>query len=138
MKDLGVRFSTPIDAARPRGPRLIEAYSPKLGRRVQLFDHGAFAVWIGLEAAPSVISLCERPARMGSTAADPLIDFWVRVTDGEVFLVVTQDDATDDLPARVDGIKLCRVAAADRAAANVWTGSPTGNACCPSSTPRGA
>ena len=120
MKALGPRFSAPISVARPRAARLLEGYSPKLGRRVQLFDHAAFAVWIGLEAAPAVISLCERPARAGPAATDRMIDFWVRVTDGEAFLVVTHDDAADELPARVDGIEVRHVGAADRAAANVW------------------
>jgi hypothetical protein len=46
---------------RPRGARLIEGFSPKLGRRLQFFDHATFGVWIGLEATPDVITFCERP-----------------------------------------------------------------------------
>ena len=44
--------------ARPRGARLIEGFSPKLGRRLQFFDHTAFAVWIALEATPDVTGVC--------------------------------------------------------------------------------
>ncbi|MBW8832899.1 MAG: hypothetical protein JF606_26610 [Burkholderiales bacterium] len=52
-----------------------------IGRRVQLFDHAAFAVWLGLEAEPAVSSLCERPARIGPDANALPIDFWVRRVD---------------------------------------------------------
>ena len=47
MKGLHARYSAPISTARPRASRLIEAYSPKLGRRIQLFDHkdAARAYW---------------------------------------------------------------------------------------------
>ena len=46
------RFGSPVDVPRPRGARLLEAFSPKLGRRVRLFDHAAFEQWIQLEADP--------------------------------------------------------------------------------------
>ena len=38
MNDSAPRFATPMDAPRPRGARLLEAFSPKLGRRVRVFD----------------------------------------------------------------------------------------------------
>ena len=46
MKDSAARFVSPLQVGRPRGARLLEAHSPKLGRRVRLFDHLAFAQWI--------------------------------------------------------------------------------------------
>ena len=120
MKELPARFSVPISTARPRASRLIEAYSPKLGRRVQLFDHASFAVWIGLEASPTVTSLCERPARLGSAANDPVIDFWVRHDGVEEFLIAAPDDAAHAWPDHVDGTSLRFVRPADRAAAGIW------------------
>ena len=56
MKDLSHRFSIPIDMPRPRGSRLIEGFSPKLGRRLQFFEHATFAIWIALKAKPDVIA----------------------------------------------------------------------------------
>ena len=120
MKDLAPRFCAPISVARPRASRLLEGYSPKLGRRVQLFDHAAFAVWIGLEADAAVIALCERPARMGPAANDPPIDFWVQRTDREEFVLVAHRDAASRLPARIDGIEVHHITDADLAAARAW------------------
>ena len=120
MKGFHARYSAPISTARPRASRLIEAYSPKLGRRIQLFDHATFAVWIGLEAAPSVTSLCERPVRLGGAANDPVIDFWVRHDGVEQFLNVASDGDARTRPDHVDGIPLRLVRPPDRAAAGIW------------------
>ena len=95
MKDLSPRFSFPIDMPRPRGSRLIEGFSPKLGRRLQFFDHATFAVWIALEATPDVITLCERPSRTGKDKGDPIVDFWVRRAVGEEFLFVSHTLTSD-------------------------------------------
>ena len=81
MNGLAPRFSSPVDVPRPRGSRLLEAFSPKLGRRVRLFDHAAFGQWIQLEADPSVLCLCERPQRLGVNGNGRLIDFWVERHD---------------------------------------------------------
>ena len=35
-------FTAPLETARPRGSRLLEAFSPKLGRHVRLFDYRSF------------------------------------------------------------------------------------------------
>ena len=134
MKELPARFSASISIARPLASRLIEAYSPKLGRRVRLFDHATVAVWIGLEASPAVTSLCERPARLGSAANDPVIDFWVRHDGVEEFLIAAPDDAAHAWPDHVDGISLRFVRPADRAAAGIWIANwqrmlPVINAC---------
>jgi hypothetical protein len=71
MTDLTARFSEPINIGRPRAGRLIEGLSPKLARRVRLFDHATFAAWIALEADPTVITFCEHPARI---AANETVD----------------------------------------------------------------
>nr|WP_295775515.1 hypothetical protein [Rhodoferax sp.] len=121
MKDFSPRFCIPIDVPRPRGARLIEGFSLKLGRRLQFFDHATFAVWIALEAAPDVISFCERPSRSGKDKGDPIVDFWVRRAAGEEFLFVPTSDKSVpcvdmcmNLPART-------VSASERAAQSIWT-----------------
>ena len=53
------RFQSAISSARPRGGRVIESYSPKLGRRLQCFGEDVFRQWIRLEADPSVETFCE-------------------------------------------------------------------------------
>jgi hypothetical protein len=121
MKDLSPRFCIPINMPRPRGARLIEGFSPKLGRRLQLFDHAAFSVWIGLEADPKVLSLCERPARLGLTNTDPVIDFWVQQSGGEEFHLVPQSEQDNSLPTNLGGTPIRTITAVDRAAAGVWT-----------------
>lgn len=64
MRSFAPRFSIPLDAPRPRGARLLEGFSPKLGRRICLFDRAAFDQWLRLEADPTVLCLCERPLRL--------------------------------------------------------------------------
>jgi hypothetical protein len=46
MTKLHARFSEPIDMARPQGARLLEAFSPKLGRRIRHFDRAVFEFWV--------------------------------------------------------------------------------------------
>ena len=41
--------------------RVIESYSPKLGRRMQCFGEPVFRQWIRLEADPTVQAFCEHP-----------------------------------------------------------------------------
>lgn len=118
MKGFTPRFAAPLDAPRPRGARLLEAFSPKLGRRVRLFDHACFEQWIRLEADPSVQWLCERPARLGVARDARLIDFWVQRCEGEQLLLV--DRAAEPAPETVGGLPVHRVATAELAAAAMW------------------
>ncbi len=121
MKDLSPRFCIALNMPRPRGARLIEGFSLKLGRRLQLFSYATFGVWIGLEADPSVSALCERPTRLGSTKTDQIIDFWVRRPAGDEFLMVAQGDTDAALPCKIDETPLRCISAVDRAASAVWT-----------------
>lgn len=73
---------------RPRGCRLLEAFSPKLSKPIRLFDRASFGQWIRLEADPAVLSLCERPTRLGINHDGRLIDFWVQRRNGEEMLLV--------------------------------------------------
>ena len=125
MKDLSLRFINPTNMSRPRGARLIEGFSLKLGRRVQFFDQATFGVWIGLEADPSVNGLCERPARIGPARGDSIIDFWVRRTTGEEFLMVQAGDTENPLAFDIDGIPVRYVSAVDRAASGTLAAETT-------------
>ena len=120
MKDLAPRFAVPLEVPRSRGARLLEAYSPKLERRVQFFDHRSFEQWLRLEADPRVIALCERPTRVGPKTNDRIVDFWVRRADTQE-LIVVQTTSSDTLPARVAGLPLHTVRLGDLAAASAWT-----------------
>lgn len=88
MKASALRFAAPLDMPRPRGARLLEAFSPKLERRWRFFDRASFGQWIRLEADAAVQALCERPARPGKTDNARLADFWIRREDGELLLVL--------------------------------------------------
>ncbi len=54
------RYTQPTKITRPRGSRLIETYSPELGRRVSFYSRVAFELWLGLEADSVVMTFCER------------------------------------------------------------------------------
>ena len=120
MKDSAPRFATPMDAPRPRGARLLEAFSPKLGRRVHVFDRATFDQWIRLEADPSVLMLCERPTRLGIDRGGWLIDFWVWRDGREEMLLLGHDEAEQAVPDQIDGVALRVIAPAELSAANIW------------------
>ncbi len=118
MKDFAARFRSPVPATRPRGARLLEAYSPKLDRRVRFFDHLAFSQWIRLEADPGVLNFCERPARVDRRPDACLIDFWVQRAGTEKLLLI---ESRYDLPLQdVNGLTIDVVALAELAAARMW------------------
>jgi len=116
-------FQSAISSARPRGVRVIEAYSPKLGRRLQCFGEHAFGQWIRLEADPSVQTFCERPAYLDFAAGKRLADFWVRRDDREMLIVV--DDESPASTIMIGDVKLAILAIppAELAAARVWIGN---------------
>ena len=119
MERFPPRFAVPVDVARPRGARLLEAFSPKLGRTVRYFDHAAFEYWVGLEANPGVQIFCERPVRFPNGEGDGTADFWVRRQAGEAILLLGSRDAAV-VPSEVDGLPVQVVAAAEIAAARTW------------------
>lgn len=73
MKDLARRFCVPVIQTRPKGARLLEGFSPKLKRRVQLFDYSSFSVWIlgsahdGHPCGVSRIESCSRTLGSGKS-----------------------------------------------------------------------
>jgi hypothetical protein len=111
-------FTAPLETARPRGSRLLEAFSPKLGRRMRLFDYRSFRQWLRLEADPTVLAFCERPARLGPQPDARLVDFWIRRHDGEAMLLL--EPAPEAGPPQVEGVDLRVIPAAELAAAGLW------------------
>lgn len=120
MKDSSARFAAPLETVRPRGGRLIEGFSVKLQRRVRLFSHSSFAQWIRLEADPSVLAFCERPARAGPGPASRLIDFWVQRADEDAMLLLAE---REDVPSQLHGMGMRVVGDAELAAASIWIGN---------------
>jgi hypothetical protein len=114
------RYSQPGKMSRPRGARLIETYSPKLGRRVSLYSRAAFELWLGLEADPDVIVFCERPATFDVNGREHVLDMWVQCESGEHFIKHT-DDTT--IPLEWNGLPVKRIADADLAATRMWSGN---------------
>lgn len=120
MKESPPRFSTPISAPRPRGARLITAFSPTLQRTVRAFDYAGLEQWVRLEADPAVTSFCEHPLRVGDDSDARLIDFWVRRAGHEELLVVDRGRPPTELPGSIDGVPLKLIPAAELAAAATW------------------
>lgn len=114
------RFHAAVSCARPSGTRVIEAYSLKLGRRLQCFGEAAFEEWIRLETDPSVEVFCERPLLLNLVNGKLLIDFWVRQGDREMLIIV--DDGRGVVPAITDvDIEVRVIPPAERAATRIWT-----------------
>jgi len=121
MKGISPRFSAPLDVPRPRGGRLIEGFSPKLGRLVRLFDHAVVAQWIALEADSLVTAFCERPSRVDDKSDSRVIDFWVQRGERQEMLLLDDCQAHPDLTGtRVHGIELRVVPPAELAADAIW------------------
>lgn len=120
MKESAPRFVTPMSLPRPRGSRLLTAFSPKLGRTVLAFDHAAFDQWVRLEVDPSILTFCEHPCRSGAGDDGRLIDFWASRPGQEEMLVVERGQGSAKLPGSVQNVPLRLVPAAEQAAAAVW------------------
>jgi hypothetical protein len=54
-------IKTPVAIARPRGAPRLEAFSPKLDRRVMFYRRAILGQWILIEADLAAIAFCERP-----------------------------------------------------------------------------
>src|SRR5450631_4270153 len=120
MADSPPRYSTPINAPRPRGKRLLTVFSPKLDRTVRAFDYVGLEQWARLEADPTVSSFCEHPARFDANDNSRLIDFWVQRGDREEMLIVERASDLDVIPETVAGVALRAVPAAELVAARTW------------------
>jgi hypothetical protein len=102
--------------------RVIEVYSPKLGRRLKCFGEHVFSQWIRLEADPSVETFCERPAYLDFADGKRLADFWVRQGDREMLIVV--DDESPASTITIDAeLAVLTIPPAELAAARIWIGN---------------
>ena len=117
------RFQTAISTTRPRGARVIESYSPKLGRRLQCFGEDAFRQWICLEADPSIETFCERPTYLGSGDDKRLADFWTRHQDRETLLVIDEKNHATTITIDDTELSVRTILPIELAAARVWTGN---------------
>lgn len=114
---ISARFQSAISSARPRGARVIESYSLKLGRRLQCFGEEAFRQWIRLEADPTVEAFCERPVYLDVGHDNRLADFWMRQADSEQLQVLDAENQVtsvmiDDTDLSVRTVQLVELAAA--------------------------
>lgn len=115
------RFQIAVSTTRSRGVRVIEAYSPKLGRRLKCFGEEVFAQWICLEADPSVETFCERPVYLGlANGSKRVADFWARKVDNEMLLIVDWEEHAPTFTIGDIELPVLAVPAAEIAAARIW------------------
>lgn len=113
-------YLSPVSISRPRGSRIIEAFSPKLNRRLQCFGHPAFDLWICLESDPSAVTFCERPAYADPPDNKTPVDFWVRYSGREEFLMVNHDGQTPATLVANGSVSVRVVPEAELAASRCW------------------
>lgn len=111
---------TPLAIARPRGARMMEVRSPKLGRLLQHYDKPSFQQWICLEADPNVSTFCERPARIGPDPTSQLINYWVSGIQAHEYVMLVASEMPTDFPREHDGEPLRVVMPAELTAASIW------------------
>ena len=123
--EISPQFTEPVAFARPAGAHRLEAFSPKLGRRLTFYRRALLDLWLLLEADPLVTAFCERPGYVQLGGKVRLADFWVRYGDRQE--LVLPADVGLDLRAGPVGHELDEgafsirsVASADLAAARVW------------------
>ncbi|MBB2984768.1 hypothetical protein [Paraburkholderia tropica] len=120
-----LKISEPVALARPRGAHRLEVFSPKLSRRMIFFRRAQLDQWILLEADPAVITFCERPGYVVVGDERRLADFWVRFSDRQE-LVILSDIEAENLPVATHrdldaaALPVRTVGSAEIAAAQVW------------------
>ncbi len=97
--------------SRPRGSRLIEYYSLKLGRRVSAWTYPQFEALLSAEVDSEVQSYCERPIQEGLAA-----DLWERRNGEECFAVLSEGN----LPQSWMDLPVMRLSAAELASRKIW------------------
>ena len=122
------KISGPVALVRPPGTHRLEAFSPKLGRRLTFYRRALLDLWLLLEADPSVIAFCERPGYVHRGGGSRLADFWVRYSDRQELILLADDGMeTRAGPAEqeLDGaaFPIRSMSSADLAAARIWIGN---------------
>ena len=115
----------PVALDRPRGAHRLEAFSPKLNRRLTFYRCCAFDQWILIETDPAVRVFCERPGYVQLRGQRQLADFWVSFSDRQELILlpgpVTADDPTRGGRFRdVNSIDVRSISPADLAASRTW------------------
>lgn len=117
----------PVEVPRPKGSHLIEAYSPKLGRRLSFHSRAAFTLWLVIETDPKVCMFCERPGFIQSGGKSQLAQFWVQYAARQeiLMLAATDDNVFAESPSEIQCIdtelSVRVVEFAELAAARIWT-----------------
>ena len=117
---ISARYHTAISTTRPRGSRVIESYSPKLGRRLQCFGENFYRQWICLESDPLVEAFCERPTYLKSGDNQRPVDFWVRYKDYEMYLVLDGENHPSTVTLDETELEVRCASSVDLAAASLW------------------
>jgi hypothetical protein len=119
-----MHFDCPLEVPRPPGARRIEAWSPRLKRRLTLYSRAAYELWVSIESDPAVRAFCERPARLAGANGSEVAEFWVRKDRRDEFLLLGAPAARD--PERFvlledeRVVRVRRVVPADLLAARTW------------------
>ena len=121
-----IHIVEPVAHGRPRGAHRFEAFSPKLARRVMFYRRALLEQWLQLEANPRVITFCERPGCVTINGDRYLADFWVRFSDREESVVLTElffgsEPDASHAPFDDGGAKIRLVTSAELAAGRAWT-----------------
>ncbi|MBY4867667.1 hypothetical protein K6W76_14270 [Burkholderia anthina] len=120
-----LHIAEPVALARPRGAHRLEAFSPKLARRMTFYRRAVVEHWVLLEADPSVIVFCERPDYIQIDRHKRLADFLVRYVDRNELVILddrfSEVDATKpDRVLDVDTYTIRRIAPDELAAPRIW------------------
>lgn len=105
------RFVQPAKGNRPRGSRLIEMYSVKLGRRVTAYSREQYEILLSAEVDSTVTIYCERPTLDGLAS-----DAWEMRGADERFAVLTDGGCVETWME----IPVTRISAADLASKRMW------------------
>ncbi|WP_454754666.1 hypothetical protein [Cupriavidus necator] len=118
------KVSEPIAIVRPYGAHRLEAFSPKLNRRIMLYRRQAFDLWIAIESDPKVREFCERPGYILFRGKRSLADFLVSYPDRQELVILADPIVGGDakpltnLDAGDRNVRL--VQAAELAASRIW------------------
>jgi hypothetical protein len=119
-----LHITKPIAVARPRGAHRFEVFSPKLKRRLTFYRRCVLDQWVLIEADPTITTFCERPGFVLIDGRRHLADFWVRETDREALLLLSDsvvgEDAKPDVNLDATSFSIRSVQQAELAAARVW------------------
>lgn len=115
----------PVALARPRGGHRLEAFSPKLARRVMFYRRPLLDQWLLLETNPKVIAFCERPGYVMINGSRRLADFWVHYVDLRELVILIESEIDGSVTAfpcddEENELLIRFVAPVELAAARVW------------------